>query len=177
MRREDISVSLDFSIYGKDLDRLDAREFSEWAQGRGYDVELHPQFDLTQGGFQPMRIGELLTGLEIDLDEYTPEPVFVKRTFFEWLFRKKPELTAFSEAVQDANQVVWLSCSASEPLEAAAAHLLGAYFCERFGAQFDDPQLGCVDSRAEVVLITADELREEAKKTEGHPFRGWDKVE
>jgi len=167
-------MSLDFSVYGKDLDRFDAREFAAWAQDRGYDVELHPQFDLTQGGFQPMRIGELLTSMEIDLDDYEPEPVFVKRTFFEWLLRKKPEQTAFSAAAQNANQVVWLRCSASEPLEAAAAHLLGAYFCERFGAQFDDPQIGCVDSRAEVVLITADELLEEAKKAEGHPFRSWE---
>lgn len=169
-------MSLDFSVYGKDLDRFDSRAFAQWARGRGYDVELHPKFDLTQGGFQPMRFEGFLTGVEIDLDEYTPEPVFVKRTFMERLFRKKPELTAFSEAEQDANQVVWLSCSAAEPLETAAAHLLGAYFCERFGARFDDPQVGCVDSRAEVILVTADELIEEAKKTDGHPFLGWDSV-
>ncbi len=170
-------MSLDFSIYGKDLDRFDSREFAEWARGRGYDVEFHPEFDLTRGGFQPMRFGAFLTGLEIDLDEYAPEPVIVKQTFYERLFKKKPELTAFSKAAQDANQVVWLSCSAMEPLETAVAHLLGAYFCERFGAQFDDPQAGCVDSRAEVVLTTADELLEEAKKTDGYPFRGWEAVE
>ena len=170
-------MSIDFSIYGRDLDRFDARAFAQWAGDRGYDVELHPAFDLTQGGFQPMRIGEYLTGMEIDLDDYAPEPVYVKQTFFERLLRKKPELTAFSEGVQDANKVIWLSCSGMEPLETAAAHLLGAYFCEAFGSQFGDPQVGCVDSWAEAVLITANELLEEAKKTEGHPFRGWEAVE
>ena len=169
-------MSLDYSIFGKDLDRFNATSFADWAKDRGYDVELHPQFDLTQGGFQPMRLGDCLTGLEIDLDDYVPEPVYVKQTFFERLFRKKPELTVLSEESRDANQVIWLSCSAQEPLETAAAHLLGAYFCEKFGAKFDDPQTGCVDSRAEVVLITADELLEAAKKTTGHPFRGWGNV-
>ena len=170
-------MSLDFSIYGNDLECFDARLFENWAKGRGYDVELHPQFDLAQGGFQPMRLSQFLTGLEIDLEDYEPEPVLVKQTFFQRLFRKKPELTAFTEGVREANQVIWLSCSASEPMEAAAAHLLGAYFCEQFGALFDDPQVGCVDSRAEVVLITVDELLEEAKKTTGHPFQGWDETE
>ena len=169
-------MSLDFSIYGKDLGRFNAKSFVDWAKDRGYDVELHPQFDLAQGGFQPMRVGDFLTGLEIDLDDYAPEPVYVKQTFFERLLRKKPELTAFSEETQDANQVVWLSCSAMEPLEAAAAHLLGAYFCDKFGAKFDDPQTGCVDSSAKVILITADEMLEEAKKIGGHPFVGWDNV-
>ena len=167
-------MSLDYSIFGKDLDRFNATSFADWAKDRGYDVELHPQFDLTQGGFQPMRLGDCLTGLEIDLDDYVPEPVYVKQTFFQRLFRKKREVMAFSEETQDENQVVWLRCSAREPLETAAAHLLGAYFCDNFGAKFDDPQTGCVDSSAEVVLITADELLEEAKKTNGHPFNGWD---
>ena len=170
-------MSADFYIYTDHAEQFDRADFESWCGKLGYEVELHPKFELTRGGFQPVRIGELLTGMEIDLDDYTPEPVVVKQTFFERLLRKKPELTAFSEAAQNANQVVWLSCSAWEPLEAAAAHLLGAYFCDRFGAQFDDPQIGCVDSRAEVVLITADELLEEAKKTEGHPFRGWEEVE
>ena len=126
-------MSLDFSVYGKDLDRFDAREFAAWAQGRGYDVELHPQFDLTQGGFQPMRIGELLTGMEIDLDEYTPEPVFVKQTFFERLFRKKPELTAFSEAAQDANhglaQLLCFVAAGSGGGPSARGVLLRAVWC------------------------------------------------
>ena len=169
-------MSLDFSIYGKELDRFDAKAFADWAKGRGYDVEFHPQFDLAQGGFQPIRVGDFLTGLEIDLDDYEPEPIYLKQTFFERLFRKKPVLAAFSEAGRDANQVIWLHCSAMEPLEAAAAHLLGAYFCDRFGALFDDPQVGCVDSAAKVILITADEMLEEAKKTNGHPFNGWDHV-
>ena len=169
-------MSLDFSIYGKDLDRFDAGDFCIWARQRGYDVELHPEFSLTEGGFQPMRFGSFLTGMEIDLDEYVPEPVYVKQTLWERLLRKKPVMDAFSEYAKDANQVVWLSCSAMEPLETAAAHLLGAYFCDRFGAQFDDPQLGCVDSVAKVILITVDELLEEAKKSGGHPFRGWDSL-
>lgn len=169
-------MSLDFSIYGKDLDRFDAGDFCIWARQRGYDVELHPEFRLTAGGFQPIRFGTYLTGMEIDLDEYVPEPVYVEQTFWERLLRKKPVMDAFSEHAREANQVVWLSCSGMEPLETAAAHLLGAYFCDRFGAQFDDPQLGCVDTVAKVILITVDELLEEAKKTTGHPFCGWGNV-
>lgn len=158
-------MSLDFAIYGKDLDRFEPSGFERWALSRGYDVELPPEFDLTQGGFQSMRIGGFLTGLEIDLDEYVPEPVYVRQTFIQRLLGKKPELTAFSQRVQDANQVIWFSCSAQEPLETAAAHLLGAYFCDQFGALFDDPQTGCVDSGAKVILTTAEELLEEAKKS------------
>ena len=169
-------MSLDFNIYGKDLDRFNARSFAEWAKGRGYDAELSPGFDLARGGFQPMRVGDFLTGMEIDLDAYEPEPIYLKQTFFERLFRKKPVLAAFSEAGRDANQVIWLSCNAMEPMEAVAAHLLGAYFCDCFGALFDDPQMGCVDSRADVVLLTADELLEEASKTNRCPFRGWGNV-
>ena len=167
-------MSIDFAVYGRDLDRFDPGAFEKWAGDQGYDLELHPEFSLTEGGFQPMRLGADLTGMEIDLDEYVPEPVYVKRTFWEWLLGKKPVMDAFSESARDANQVIWLSCSAMEPLETAAAHLLGAYFCDAFGAQFDDPQLGCVDTVAKVILITAQELLEEAKKAEGHPFLGWD---
>ena len=76
-------MSLDFSIYGKDLDRFDAGDFCIWARQRGYDVELHPEFRLTAGGFQPIRFGTYLTGMEIDLDEYVPEPVYVEQTFWE----------------------------------------------------------------------------------------------
>ena len=167
-------MSIDFAIYGKDLDRFDPRAFEQWAGSRRYDVELHPEFVLTQGGFQPVRIGGFLAGMEIDLDEYVPEPVYVRQTFFQRLLRKKPEMTAFSEGVQDATQVIWLSCSGMNPLETAAAHLLGAYFCDQFGAQFDDPQTGCVDSAAKVILITADEMLEEGKNTGCHLFCGWD---
>ena len=167
-------MSIDFGIYGRDLDHFDAGDFCGWARQRGYDVELHPEFSLTGGGFQPMRIDSFLTGMEVDMDEYVPEPVYVRQTILERLLRKKPEMTAFSEKAQNANRVIWLSCSGIEPLETAAAHLLGAYFCDVFGAQFDDPQLGCVDTVAKVILITADELLEEAKKTVCQPFTGWD---
>lgn len=169
-------MSIDFAIYGKGLGRFDPKAFEKWAGDRGYDLELHPEFSLTEGGFQPIRIGGALSGMEIDLDEYVPEPVYVRQTFFERLLGKKRVLTAFSEKTREADQVIWLSCSGMEPLEAAAAHLLGTYFCERFGALFDDPQTGCMDSEAKVILITADEMLEEGKKSGGHPFRGWDSL-
>ena len=104
LRREDISVSADFYIYTDHAEQFDRIDFERWCRSFGYEVELHPDFDLWQGGFAPIRFradflgaGSFLTGFELDCGENARmdmtaepyEPPVKKQGFFAKLFGKK----------------------------------------------------------------------------------------
>lgn len=97
-------MSADFYIYTDHLEEFDRRDFENWCRSLGYEVELHPDFDLWHGGFTPMRFradflgeGSFLTGFELDCAENTAmdmtaqpyEPPVKKQGFFAKLFGKK----------------------------------------------------------------------------------------
>ena len=93
-------------IYTDHAEEFDRADFEAWCKGLGYEVELHPEFDLWRGGFAPMRFradflgsGSFLTGFELDCAENTAmdmtaaayEPPVKKQGFFARLFGKKPQ--------------------------------------------------------------------------------------
>ena len=43
-------MSADFYIYTDHAQEFDRNDFEGWCKALGYEVELHPEFDLWQGG-------------------------------------------------------------------------------------------------------------------------------
>lgn len=123
-------MSADFYIYTDHLEEFDRADFEHWCKELGYEVELHPDFDLWHGGFTPMRFraaflgdGNFLTGFELDCGENARmdmtvepyEPPVKKPGFFARLFGKKPQPVAIPPEYKTAPQPEELS-----PFEQAA---------------------------------------------------------
>ena len=123
-------MSADFYIYTDHAQEFDRNDFEGWCKALGYEVELHPEFDLWQGGFAPMRFraeflgkGSFLTGFELDCSENVRmdmtaepyEPPVKKQGFFARLFGKKPQPVAIPPEYRTAPEPELLS-----PFEQAA---------------------------------------------------------
>lgn len=123
-------MSADFLIYTDRAEEFDRADFERWCRGLGYEVELHPDFDLWQGGFAPMRFradflgkGSFLTGFELDCGENMAmdmtaepyEPPVKKPGFFARLFGKKPQPVSIPPQYKTAPEPEQLS-----PFEQAA---------------------------------------------------------
>ena len=165
-------MSADYYIYTDHIDTFDPADFSAWAAGLGYDIELPPDFSIREIGFVPIRFraeflgeGSWRTGFELfsDSNEYEPQkPVLQipeqprKQGLLAKLFgRKQPAVKTPAEilsmpldvpdhAGSEKKWVITCSCRWTDPLEQLAAYLLAGYFCEKFGAVIDDPQTGSV---------------------------------
>ena len=102
-------MSADFYIYTDRAEEFDRADFENWCRELGYELQLHPDFDLWQGGFTPIRFradflgqGSFLTGFELDCGENARmdmttepyEPPVKKPGFFAKLFGKKPQPVA-----------------------------------------------------------------------------------
>lgn len=123
-------MSADFYIYTDHLDEFDRSDFEGWCRSLGYEVKLHPDFDLWHGGFVPMRFrsdflgeGSYLTGFELDCAEnarmdmtaeFYEQPV-KKQGFFTRLFGKKPKPVSILPEYKTAPEPEMLS-----PFEKAA---------------------------------------------------------
>ena len=156
LRREDISVSADFYIYTDHAEQFDRIDFERWCSSFGYEVELHPDFDLWQGGFAPIRFradflgaGSFLTGFELDCGENARmdmtaepyEPPVKKQGFFTKLFGKKqppvsippeyktaPEPELPSPFEQAAGEKKWEICCCCHAVEPLAELMAYIFF-------------------------------------------------
>ena len=156
LRREDISVSADFYIYTDHAEQFDRIDFERWCRSFGYEVELHPDFDLWQGGFAPIRFradflgaGSFLTGFELDCGENARmdmtaepyEPPVKKQGFFAKLFGKKqppvsippeyktaPEPELPSPFEQAAGEKKWEICCCCHAVEPLAELMAYIFF-------------------------------------------------
>ena len=163
LRREDISVSADFYIYTDHAEQFDRIDFERWCRSFGYEVELHPDFDLWQGGFAPIRFradflgaGSFLTGFELDCGENARmdmtaepyEPPVKKQGFFTKLFGKKqppvsippeyktaPEPELPSPFEQAAGEKKWEICCCCHAVE-PLAELMAYIFSAYFVEKF-----------------------------------------
>ena len=192
-------MSADFMIYTDRAEEFDRIDFERWCRTFGYEVELHPEFNLWQGGFAPMRFraeflgeGSFLTGFELDCGENTAmdmtaeiyEPPVKKPGFFAKLFGKKPqpislppeyrmapagELSPFEQAAGEKNWEICCCCHSVEPLAELMAYLLSAYFVEKFGAVTDDPQTGKWFTESEKIKAEVEHIRREMMKS----YKDW----
>lgn len=123
-------MSADFYIYTDRAEEFDRTDFQSWCKALGYEVELHPDFDLWQGGFAPIRFQadflgteSFLTGFELDCEENSAmdmtavpfEPPVKKQGFFAKLFGKKPQQRSIPPEYKTAPEPEKLS-----PFEQAA---------------------------------------------------------
>ena len=123
-------MSADFYIYTDHAQEFDRNDFEGWCKALGYEVELHPEFDLWQGGLALMRFraeflgkGSFLTGFELDCSENSRmdmtaepyEPPVKKLGFFARLFGKKSQPVAIPPEYRTAPEPEMLS-----PFEQAA---------------------------------------------------------
>lgn len=205
-------MSADYYIYTDSLEEFDRADFESWCCGQGYEVELHPGFTIRDRGFTPIRFradfageGSWLTGFELFSSEntatdFSAPPVVIRKRpgFFARLFGKKQPVTAvapafkisfrsgepseFETAVREKKWEVCASCSFHDPLEVLACYLFAGYFCEKFGAVIDDPQLGRFYSKAWDIKLEFEAVKEDIT-AEGEswkqgliPFIGWENV-
>ena len=156
-------MSADFYIYTDHAEQFDRTDFENWCKMRGYEVELHPDFDLWHGGFAPIRfradfLGEssFLTGFELDCGENARmdmtavpyEPPVRKQGFFAKLFGKKqppvsippeyktaPEPELLSPFEQAAGEKKWEICCCCHAVE-PLAELMAYIFSAYFVEKF-----------------------------------------
>ena len=192
-------MSADFYIYTDGAESFDRRDFEDWCKGLGYEVELHPDFDLWHGGFAPMRFradflgeGSFLTGFELDCAENAAmdmsaelsEPPVKKPGFFARLFGKKPqpvslppeyrtapagEKSPFEQAAGEKQWELCCCCHGAEPLTELMAYLFSAYFVEKFAAVTDDPQTGKWFTEPEKIRDELEHIRREMMAS----YREW----
>ena len=170
------SLLADCAVYLKNIDALSKDGFEGYASTLGFDITLHPDFQLlTDEGFCPVCLKD-----DRFVQNDGGEPLFL--TGFEcypcgWL-NNSYDVTKPNE--EEASFVLLIRCySGINYLGSFITYLLGAYCVKYCGGVFEDFEAGmCFDDLAEIeraIAVFADDLTSWAEQGQLYtiPFEGW----
>ena len=195
-------MSIDFNVFYCSRNQFSLEEFEQYAASLGFGFMFHPDCDVTaRKGIVPIRlessalsgdgtVAAYSTAFESYPNDYEHPPIrkVTKKTLLSRIFKRRkhaaedestPELSGFDLAVKDCDKNIFISSRGEDPLEILAAYIYGAYYCRKFGAVFDNPQIGRFYNDADELETVIMDLTEEFRKAAGNgqlnaqPFTEW----